>query len=215
MATKDTEHQQIRELLPWYLNGTLGADEAARVQRHLERYPELEAEADETGALLQAAAADVPVPMLNHERLNRVMERIDDEPQASAGVADLAAALQRWWDRRPTQQLRWLPAAVAAALGLVALLLVVPRFDLGEPEYETFSSERPAVALQFTVAENLGQDEIQSLLDDYELNAERTGDGVYEIALPDDTPVTELYRVLQTLRADQRIVDARALTGEE
>ena len=208
MATPDTELDEIRELLPWYLNGTLDPAEAERVQRYID---EMQTEADETDALLKTLGEDVPVPMLTHERIAGVMSKIDAEPRPAGSVL---ARVRQWWRSLPQRVDYRIPATVAAALALVAVLVMNPRTGQ-DGDYQTYTSERPPVEIQVEMAADVDAAEMRALFEAHGAAVQRQGDDVFVITLPEDTSVAELYATLEALRADARVRDARALTGEE
>ena len=210
MATRDTERQEIDELLPWYSNGTLDDAEANRVRRELEHDPAMQAKSDTTDALLKEVAEDVPVPMLTHERIERMMARVDAEPRRAGRLTLALEGVRRWWNSLAVDYR--IPAAVAAALALVAFLVVSPTPDNGD--FRTLSDNRPPVSVQVEVDRSLSEADAQILFAERSLNAERQAGGIYVITLSGDTSVSELYEILQTLRADGRVIDARALTDE-
>jgi anti-sigma factor RsiW len=56
------EHQAVQELLPWYVNGTLGSAEDARVQAHLAHCPRCQGDAAWQARLRQAPTAGPAEP---------------------------------------------------------------------------------------------------------------------------------------------------------
>lgn len=213
MATRDTERQETSELLPWYLNGTLDDAEANRLRRELEHDPAMQAEADTMDALLKEVAEEVPVPMLTHERIERMMARVDAEPRRAGRLTLALEGVRRWWNSLAVDYR--IPAAVAATLALVAFLVMSPQPTPDNGEFRTLSDDRPPVSVQVEVDRSLSEAEAQALFAERSLNAERQAGGIYVITLSGDTSVSELYEMLQTLRADGRVVDARALTDED
>jgi len=211
MATSETEHREIDELLPWYMNGTLDEAEAERVRRFLSEKPDAHAEAEVTDSLLKAVADDVPVPMLTHDRIERVMTRLDDEPQEVR--AGISGRIRRWWSGLSFDQDLRIPAAVTMAIALVTVLLVMqPQTE--KDVFRTLSSDRPTVAMQIEVADGINTASATALFEEYSLIAEQQPDGGYLITLPGDTSVAELFQMLEALRSDERVADARVLTDE-
>lgn len=99
----------LRALLPWYLNGTLAADERARVEALLQRSAEAR---DELAGLRQLA------PAVKHAE--------QQHNNAHGAPAELGwARLQRSLQQEPTAARRdwWKPSLAAAAALVVALQL--------------------------------------------------------------------------------------------
>ena len=213
MTTADQERQKMLELLPWYLNGTLSDDETEQVRRYLEANEDFAAEVDATGTFLKTLAEERPTSMLTHDRLDRLMARVDEEPRRSMPTPGLFAVIDRWWQNLLSPGYRT-AATVAASVAVVAVLFTTLQPDT-TPDFRTLSSDRPAVSVQVQIAEGVTTGEAEDLFDEFSLVAEPDENGQYTVTLPEDTSVSELYDVLQSLRDDNRVADARALTGEE
>jgi anti-sigma-K factor RskA len=135
------------ELLPWYVNGSLGADERAWVERYLADHPESRAELDWYRSLarnLHDKAPEVPATL----GLAKVMSRIDAERP------DWTERLTAWLG---TLGLR--PAAAFAGLAIFAVqgavivsLLRTPHDEASEVRAVGASTtdERPMLKLNFT-----------------------------------------------------------------
>ncbi|HEX2162476.1 MAG TPA: zf-HC2 domain-containing protein, partial [Thermoanaerobaculia bacterium] len=92
-------HQEVWELLPWYVNGTLAAAERQAVDEHLERCPLCQSEVTASRRLSQAVRLAVEMPP-SDERVARLLARLAPAPAAatpppSRGGARLPAAV-RW-----------------------------------------------------------------------------------------------------------------------
>lgn len=215
MATSDIERQDALELFPWYLNGTLSDEEAERVRNHIKDSPELQSEADETDALFKALGDDVPVPMLTHERIERVMARLDEQPQHANPVSRM---INRFRNRRRLSRFgpgSLIPVALAAAAVLVAIVINVPQLDSEEGVYETLYEDRPSIPILVKVADDVSGADAEILFEELSLEAEPQPGGAYRVELPNETSVGELYEILRALRADGRVADAQALTEED
>ena len=207
MDTRDKNVQEARELLPWYANGTLDAQETEQVERELDGHEGLRAEAEELGELLDATGADTVVPMLTHARLERVMERVDAEPQSATPLRGMLGRLRQAWFGWTESRAPMLLAA-AACLAF-AVVLVSPHLTQDSGVFETLTDGTdPVVPIAITVAPGVSDAEAQAMFREMSLTAERQEDGVYIVGLPEDGSFAERYRIVEALRADRRVADA-------
>ncbi|MYM25625.1 hypothetical protein GTP46_23620 [Duganella sp. FT135W] len=139
MSTNITTHNALQELLPWYASGSLEAEEARRVQEHLQQCAACRADLAWQRKLLETEG---PLPAgLDPERaLARLMPQLDATPAtAPARAADTAAAPQaarpqprssptpRGWGERLRAWLGdggWQGWAIAAQCAVIAVLAV-------------------------------------------------------------------------------------------
>ncbi len=215
--TTNTEYQSALELLPWRSTDRLEREEMQYVQSAIDASAAVRDEAKQTDGLFAALRDDVPVPMLTHERMRRVMARLDAEPQ---DARPYSSSVRRWLKRLlgsgNTFYIRAaLPVAMAAGLALVAVISMMPQQEPAPGDYTTLYDDRPTVPIQVTLADGVSATAAQKLFAQLTLDATVHPDGTYRIQLPQETSAGELYGVLQTLRADDRIADAQALTEED
>lgn len=128
------EHRSTQDLLPWFVNGTLGTDEASAVSSHL-----AQCERCRTDALEQAqlkASVFVSPAEGNVDRDWAVLRsRIKGAPRSPAREPQAAT----FWAWR-----RWLPLTVAVqGAFMVALILVLIGGSLRDERYRALG-ERPA-----------------------------------------------------------------------
>jgi anti-sigma factor RsiW len=132
LSLDSDEHRAAQELMPWFVNGTLDADEAALVTRHLAHCSRCQGDAAEQ-AELRAAAADHATGGSSVDRdWIQLRDRIAAPPRAVTSRS--AASRSGSWKR-------WLPWAVAlqsaVLLALVVVLFGAPRDEryhaLGAP----------------------------------------------------------------------------------
>lgn len=76
---------RLEELLPFYVNGTLGEAEREQVERYLKANPEAQAEAQWLRSLQTRVREDVP-PVSSEVGLERALHRIRTEGPAPQGV---------------------------------------------------------------------------------------------------------------------------------
>lgn len=152
---RNNPHDEVQELLPWLVNGTLDPEEAERVEAHLLECAQcrLELEAEERLAALVAST-----PLDCDSGWENMQRRMEGEVAARSAPAGL-------W-RRPIP-IGWAvvsPLAAAATLAII-LVNVTPRQPV-EPQYRALGAvptAQPAnLVVQFAPATKLS--DVQGLL---------------------------------------------------
>ncbi len=118
-------HGELFELLPWYVNGTLEAEDRAEVEAALPTSPTLRAELALLRRLQSAVAAE-PEP--------------DAPPEA--GVGWWQSWRRAWWVTPP--RLRWVVCGQAAAVAAAVAWLVLPPPAPGDASFSTMTAAMPA-----------------------------------------------------------------------
>ncbi|SFV00654.1 zf-HC2 domain-containing protein [Pseudoduganella namucuonensis] len=199
-------HGAVRELLPWFVSGTLEGEELALVREHLEGCEQCR----EDVAWQQRLRAAPPSPPsgLDPERaLARLMARLEPRenpapsPQAAAGwPAALAARWRALWSGGGG----WMPWALAGQGVLIAGLLVqlVPR-DV--QDYRALSSGAQPAAGQLVVMFNPDARvaEVQGMLQEHgaRLVDGPTATGAYVL----DVPAAGRSELVAALRASPAV----------
>jgi len=137
--TRETSHETVSPLLPWYANGTIGESDRELVERHLPTCDECREElaflqgVDETTSEL---AAGLPVPDVG-AALAKTMTEIDEWERARshAPMGRLAAFFDALWNPQPLLARAVLAAGLVLALAGGWLVLSQPR----EPQFTTLS----------------------------------------------------------------------------
>ncbi len=136
------EHGEVAELLPWYVNETLEADQVARVDAHLAGCAQCR---DDLAACLQFEAAVLdgegwePPP----GQLERLKTRIAIEAPRGVGEPEPTSWLSTVmaWLTGSTVSPRWVLALQAAAMVVLAILVIqAPGSDRGSAEYDALTS---------------------------------------------------------------------------
>ena len=130
----------VVELLPWYVNGTLEAEESHRVERHLAGCAPCRGEL----ALCREMAAAMPAgeslaPASHPARLARLMDRLGEPPadrERRSRAGDIAGRLRRWRESvaETAPPVRWLMAGQLAAIAVLGIALVAAFLVLGGGE---------------------------------------------------------------------------------
>lgn len=138
------------ELLPWYVNGSLGSDDRAVVEQYLAEHPQAHAELDWYRSLqrrVQDAAPAVPETI----GLDRVLARIGSErPTLAARAGTFLTAFFGTLGMRPASAFAGL-AIIAVQAGFIVSLLGRPHEDEAEMRAlrATATDERPMLKINF------------------------------------------------------------------
>lgn len=181
----DTE-TDIRELLPFWVNGTLEGDDLARVKAAVAASGDLRAEAEALRALRARIKARPQDQSPGEMGLARLMRAIDRD-SATNGAA---AGLGQRGDLRAVSGLLAASAAIAAVLAS-ALTLALTR--PAEPVYEQASANDPGAVLTVTFHPEATEAAISALLLEKGLVIVDgpSALGLYRLALPYDTSPDE------------------------
>lgn len=110
-------HQAMRDLLPWFVNGTLGEREAAEVRAHVQHCAQCAGDVA-WQRQLQAAAPAEPSGLDAERALARLMPRLGPQESAAPRAASRAAGLRAWFGDG------WMPWALAGQCALITVLVI-------------------------------------------------------------------------------------------
>lgn len=215
MKTADNKqplsHQEAWDLLPWYVNDTLEADEAEAVEALLEQHADLRQELAAQQRLARGVADLDMMDMEMEGALGDLSQRLDEaavEPAAmqrsgsdGRGGGGLTAWLGGLWGRLLAFDARLvLPmGAAAAALVLVFVLQPVSREE-GAFKTLTNSGSVEIDGPSLTVKAAAGADEaaLTALFKDQglQLLSGPSAKGVYSLAVPEGSDAAGLAQVL-------------------
>jgi hypothetical protein len=120
-------HRQVGELLPWYVNGTLGEREREKVEDHLAGCPDCRAEERACRRMAEASlAAAEASPSPHPAQLGRLLDRIEIEERARGGRL---AALRSQFGAAP----RPLRVALLAQAAIIVLLAGLGAWKMRAP----------------------------------------------------------------------------------
>lgn len=198
------EHRSAQDLLPWFVNGTLGAVEASSVARHLAGCERCQKDAAEQAQLRASVAA---------------MEAAGDVERGWAVLRSRIEALPPAPARRPERVTpgrwrRWLPLALAVQTALiVTLVLVLVAGPAREERYRALGAQ-PAASDANAVAVFRGDATSQQMRDALQAAGARIVGGptvtdAYLLHVAHPTP-----QVLSRLRAQPGVLRVEALQEE-
>ena len=211
------EHQDIWDLIPWFVTGRLSESDTQRAEAHLRQCSACRDELSAQRELQRTMRADTGVEQLPLAGLNRLRQRIDAldlatrEPSSEPGEGAVSSG-----DRPPSLRRFSFAASLIAmtvSLGILGTL-VWQQAERGQPAaYYTVTSAaaRPAnAAIRAVFAPTLTLSELQSMLNDAQLQivSGPTEAGVYSLAVSDSSSVNWS---LQRLRAHDTVRFAEAV----
>ena len=138
-SLRPSEHDAAQQLLPWLVNGTLSADETARVEAHLAECAECRADLAAERSLAREIAL---LPLDVEEGWAGMATRMGAAGATAGGLGQRAR-------RMPT---RWVMGGAIAASLVVALAIGGPlRFSAPQHTYRTLGSPAPSASGQAIV----------------------------------------------------------------
>jgi anti-sigma factor RsiW len=120
LSLDSEEHRRAQELLPWFLNETLDADEAAAVAAHLDHCVRCQAD-----AAAQAALRAIPVDEGHAESLDHDWATLRVQLDTQREPARRSFAPRQWW-RQGLQLAVGIQAAVILVLAVVLVGVWLP-----------------------------------------------------------------------------------------
>lgn len=177
----EAEHAALESVLPWYVNGTLEAEESERVRRHLETCERCARSLGEWRNIETGMAErDAPwTPPVDH--FERMMADIEAAPADLREPAGLLGSLRSWlhetgwlsgWQLTPVYA-RWALAGQTALVLMLAVVLLVRAPAPDEPDFVTLTTApagaggsglQSAKGVQIVFAEDLRQSQLAELL---------------------------------------------------
>ncbi len=200
---RNNPHEEVQELLPWFVNGALAHDEVALIEAHLADCAECQAE---LAAERQLAAAIESSPIDSEAAWERMERRLE-----AAARPQFRAFPSLWRKRVPIGWAVASPVAAAAALALI--IINVPARQPVEAQYRALGAPNAAqtanLIVQFEPATRVRdmQSALQSV--DARLVDGPTQTGAYLLHV--DQAKREL--ALKQLRDNQAISLAQPIDG--
>ena len=214
-------HEDCWKLLPWFVTGRLSASDQQRIERHLEECAACRAELAEQRELSMHIRRDEPLLLAPQASLQKMMARIEGEPETlldddESHVAPVAA--------RAPRPRRWLAIAAAVqTIMIVFLLAFVGRqtaAELTAPKFNTLSSPAAPAArgpiLRVVFKPETPASQMQSLLHSVhaQVVAGPTEAGVYTLQLDRKRDPADVSQTLEQVRADGSVIFAEHVSVE-
>ena len=217
------EHARCKQLIPWWVNGTLSADEISGAEQHFADCPDCKAELELHRGLQSQLRDGDPVLMAPQSAWQGMAERLDNEDEALArGYFKIGSQDLSTW--------RWTVAAQALLIvGLTTVIWQqtrlpdVPDANIVQSEamlqarYETLTSKAdapPEGVVRVVFRDDVTLVQVNALLRELatQIVAGPSEAGVYMLALPSPATVSDRGAqaaiMLKSLRDDARVVFA-------
>jgi len=193
MADNPNRDEALDLLLPWYVNGTLGAEERRQVEAYLERSSHARDEVD----LLRQLRRQVKEEKIEHSPGELGLQRLKREIKQDS--RQQTATIGSWWR----------PLAVAACLAVVVQAGVMVGMNSGviPTGNEVGVAGKSAAVLQVTFAPDATEQQIRDVLQaaGASIADGPTALGIYNLRLV-DAEITSVDEALAALRARGDIV---------
>jgi hypothetical protein len=215
------EHQAISEILPWFVNGTLGELERQRVDAHLRTCAVCRNDVLQEQRVHRAMAGETSVEYMPAASLKRLQAMLDG-PRKEAAPAEMAASPAipvKQPNRRWTPWQRRIAASIAVAAVVLSLLTMNQwaRFRTRElsPDYQTVTTSRsraPDEVIRAVFSPSITLVELQAILDEAQLRivSGPTEAGVYSLARNSERSVNSSLALLRR-HADVRFAESTEL----
>jgi hypothetical protein len=209
-GTWAAEHQEISELIPWYVNGTIGALDRQKLDAHFLTCAACRGEMLEERRMYAAMSADSGIeymPSASFKRLQARIEQGESAPNSAPGApgSRLARTPEPSVHRRmPRRYL--IAASIAVAILAISLVSTDKWYRLrgrGLPSpYQTVTTSVPRPpneVIRAVFSPTITLVELQAILDEAQLRivSGPTEAGVYSLAANTDRPVNSSLALLR------------------
>jgi hypothetical protein len=227
-----TAHQELSELLPWYVNKTLQGAELRAVETHLAVCLTCKRELKQLQRLAQAVIKEGALDSAEQASFLRLKKRLHSGQQldvhslpqqvkpvgAIGNVSQINTIKKRGWTGSAMPR----TALAMAAVLLLSLSVLMPRYvgnaDLLGSNFRTLSDAPDAKQdgisaneIRVVFADNVDQQQKNTILERVHgrfVSDNPTAQGVYTVRLEKDMAVKHLLDVIELLRKDNNIVFA-------
>ena len=225
-----SDHQELSQLLPWYVNKSLQGKELKAVEAHLTVCLMCKRELVQLQKLAQAVNHEGSLDSAEQASFTRLKMRLQGQPQAlnqPAGISLKGNAvsgnvkqLNDSRKQRLTSRTIAQPALAMAAAVLLSITLLMPRYAGNDVQFsnnfKTLSDGQQQEAvmaneIRVVFAENIDQLQKNTILERIHgqfINNNPTPQGVYTVRLDTDIAAKHLLDVIDLLKKDNKVIFA-------
>ncbi len=207
-------HQDVLDLLPWYVAETLSDEERQAVAEHLDACLECSLELAQYQELRLAdleLSTDIPPAPAN--MLQRALAQIDDYENARIPMPQPAPAERTWWDAFWNPQPGFARLVMAAQFALVLALAAGLLLRNDEPDYGVLGGPSDGAAISIQFVDTATEAQIRALLTDMEgvIVDGPSAIGLYTVRVPvEPTDAGAIDALVQRLQSQTGIVQFAA-----
>ncbi|MBK8816665.1 MAG: hypothetical protein IPN42_14695 [Methylococcaceae bacterium] len=226
-----SDHQELSQLLPWYVNKTLQGTELKAVEDHLKVCLMCKREQTQLQKLAQVIAHNGSIDTAEHASFSRLKKRLhngqDLDLQApikqgtsvqniSGNVKPLRADKKQFWSANIISR----PALAMAAALLLSLTVLMPHYIESDKQlignFRTLSSDSQLQAMKsneirVVFADNVNQQQKDKILEKVHgqfIDNNPTAQGVYTVRLEKNVAENHLLDAIDLLRKDKNVIFA-------
>ena len=226
LHTSSSSHEDTFQLLPWYINGTLEADEQAHVEEHINECPICQQEIKLLTSVERTIVNDQVSDLANNQQrhtlnpqagFDALMQRIEQSESSTTSKSAFIGKLKNYFagfSLHPFNRYGWSTALPVVALVLITTILAWPQMSSHEPVYKTLSGQNPpaqdSLRLRVIFTDISTDKEAQEFLDqlDKRIVIKRLQDASYMLEVPPDTEPGSITALLHTLKSSDKVVTA-------
>ncbi len=223
-----SDHLELSQLLPWYVNQTLQGAELQAVESHLGICLTCKRELIQLQKLAQAVVKEGALDSAERASFSRLKMRLQNQPQTSQEQAQPDRHINNSagspGQSSPTKKQRWTggglphPALAMAAALLLSVIMLAPGHIGNDSQqgnlFKTLSDGEQdssnANEIRVVFAENVNQQQKDKTLERIHgmFVDKPTAQGVYTVKLDKDMPAKKLLDVVESLRKDTNVIFA-------
>jgi hypothetical protein len=217
----NSDHQELSQLLPWFVNKTLQGTELKAVENHLAVCLMCKRELNQLQKLAQAVTQDGALDSAEKASFARLKMRLHGVEELSPTQQATGSSNVRQFSKPDTKvriSTAWMrPALAMAAAVLLLVTLVMPLSveklgndfrTLSDGQIEKVSANANEIRVVF--AENIDQQQKDTILERVhgQIIDDPTAQGVYTVRLERDIAANHLLDVVDLLRKDSKVIFA-------
>ena len=225
-----SDHQELSQLLPWYVNKTIQGNELKAVEAHLTVCLICKRELVQLQKLAQAVNLEGSLDSAEQASFTRLKMRLQGQTEAfsqpagfnlngnvvSSNVKQINDSRKQRWTSRTIAQ----PALAMAAAVLLSITLLMPRYAGNDVQlsnnFKTLSDGQQQEAvkaneIRVVFAENVNQLQKNTILERIHgqfISNNPTAQGVYTVRLDTDIAAKHLLDVIELLKKDNKVIFA-------